>query len=243
VHILHFWAGRGLLLGWLGVQASNQGEQMVAVVAGAQSKIDPSTLNTISQVVGWTLISVGLLYLAMSFMCLQRLTGGKSMEELDSGFSNLNGQDAESAAEEGRARTNATQSSTNLGAPLNSGSMDEEDIRLLQNTATALGMTVREVRNRFSGAAGAREAQRCFEERKSQLRKPSETPPAPGNSKKNLNEENQQRDRGATANQATAPPVSGRYEAPAFDDDGGRQRNQNDDDLEAQYYAAVAARQ
>jgi hypothetical protein len=259
VYILHFWTGRGILLGWLGIQSNNQGEQMVAVVAGAQSAINPSTLKTISEVVGWSLISIGLLYVLMSFLCLQRLTGGKTMEELDSGFAGNRGGDAGSA-EEGRSGQYA---SSNLSAPLNSNSssapgLDEDDIRLVQNTATALGMTVRELRNRFSGGNGAREAQKYFDDRKAQLAqaKVSTGPPPPGASETSDVKKEKDSRGGAAADSkssgnltrqqsvATAPPLSTRFDESAFhDDDHKGRRAQDDDDLEAMYYASQGSAQ
>lgn len=262
VYILHFWTGRGILLGWLGIQSNNQGQQMVAVVAGAQSAINPNTLNTISEVVGWSLISIGLLYVLMSFMCLQRLTGGKTMEELDSGFVGNRGDDAGSA-EEGRS---GQYSSSNLAAPLNSNSsatssgMDEEDVKLIQNTATALGMTVRELRNRFSGGNGSREAQKYFDDRKAQMAqaKASPAPPPPGaNNNNNDLKKDQSRSGGAAADSkssanltrqqsvATAPPISTHFEEGAFHNDESpkSRRQQEDDDLEAMYYASQGSAQ
>lgn len=234
VHVLHFWAGRGVLLGWLGIQSNNQGEQMVAVVAGAQSTINPNTLRTLNEVVGWSLISIGVLYILMSVMCLQKLTGGKTMEELDAGFVGVAGDGSQAAAEDGRA---GQYSSSNLAAPLNS-TLDDEDIKLIQNTATALGMTVRELRNRFSGSSGSREAQKFFDDRKAQLQAAKAQPPPPGGNPNEKPRERGESNANLTKQQsATAPPASGRFEQGAFDDDPKSRRLQEDEDLEAMYYA------
>lgn len=251
LYVFHFWVGRGLFLGWLGIQAINQGEQIVTVVAGEQATINPGDIQTMTQAIGYTMISSGLLYIVMSTFCLQKLVGVGSMEEVDSGFSNM-----------GPASGSGKDTSSNsLSVPLNdtasggkvASSLDEDDLKLLQNAASALGMTVRELRNKFSGANGSREADRYFQDKEARLAAALDQAKAAkqqaaaaiprGKSMKN--------DDGAPlakqSSGAVAAPLERQqsYAAPADtrsvfiddDDDTARRKRNDDDDLEAQYYS------
>lgn len=259
-YLFHFWAGRGLALGWLGIQAINSVEQLQAVMTTTQSTIDPHDVEIMGNVVGWTLISCGFLYVMMGMMCLQKFTGVASIEDLESGL--LGGTGNGDSQPPPPAPGRETQ-------PLNASSVsgDDEDAQLLINAAEALGlMNVRELRAKFGGRDGRRTAighyqlaQKQVEEMtalKGELRKlqqqQQKDAKAGNNNSKDVKPQQQQQQSNAAASasgsyapptstpqSATAPPPSNANRVILEEDDDPRSRRmREDEELESQYYAS-----
>lgn len=244
-YLFHFWTGRGLSLGWLGIQAINSVEQLQTVMSTTQSTIDPNAVNIVGNVVGWTLISCGFLYVVMSFLCLQSMTGAKSLEDLESGLLGGTSEPHSPPPAPGRDKER----------PLTADTVhtDDEDAQLLINAAEALGfMNVRELRSKFGGRDGRRGAIAHYQNLQKQaeeitvLRGEVKKLQTAGDRKSFAHvakgDKNQQQQQSVSSPtvpaSATAPPPSttNRGRDDDDDDDPRSRRMRDDEDLESQYY-------
>lgn len=241
LYLFHYWAGRGLGLTWMGVQCMNSGNQAANAITATDPSISASTLRTIGQVVGWTLISVGLVYVMMALLCLRSMLGVDEGADLDvSLLGNTN--DADSDASPPKASSSSSSSKYDAAER-------QEQAELLANIALAMGSSEKDLRRKFVGKNGARDAQEHYNNVQSKLQQLEKL-------KAEVAGRVQQQGREAaksvtkyeapilvlatstsTGASATAPPPS--QEASAPPPSTGRLA-EDDDELERAYYAQQA---
>ena len=158
LYLFHYWVGRGLGLVWMGVECINSGNQAANAITDTTPSISPETLRVIGAVVGWVLISVGLIYVMMSVLCLRSMLGVDEGADLD--VSLLGNDSGARDLESGKS-----------GGSSSSYSTDErrDDLELIANMALALGMSEKDIRRKFAGKNGAREAQAYYGEAKKRI--------------------------------------------------------------------------
>lgn len=238
VYLLHYWAGRGGCLIWMGVQTVYSVKQLVAAVK-ENADVDTRSMNIIGQVVGWTLISVGFLYVLMSLLCLRKITGVDKNDELE--VSLLGGTASRSS--------NKTQITVVSGGGGGGGAAavpvaNAADVVLIANMALALGMTTDEAKRFLGGKDGHKAAEKLLKDRANAAKSQAlaQAQPYAANA--------------VVVGTAVATAAATAVPAPAFttstysqpptsgggingdDDEPRRKRVDDDDDLEAAYYGA-----
>jgi hypothetical protein len=211
MNLLHFWGGRGLALGWVGIEAINSVSQLGAAVAGT---VNVNVAETIGEVVGWTLIGIGITYLLMSVLCLKSLVGVDSVEDLDVHF----------------IPVASASSPVDSAVGLNSASSDADANEIISNAATALGLTDREIRIKFSGKHGKQAAEKMFNDAR-ELQRQSYLPP-------NKEEPKMKENKPSAAPKGSASPQSTPIGTGAQQSaDTRRSKLDDDDELEKAYYS------
>jgi hypothetical protein len=144
VYILHFWAGRGFWLLWLGIQLVSSARTLASAVKAESDGDDggAGAMKVMGQVVGWIMIVVGITFMLMSLMCIRNCTP-------------------------------ETDKDRELEAALNGDSSggSSKDAILAANLAIALGMSPEEARKKFKGSKGAKEANKFAQGNVAQLAK------------------------------------------------------------------------
>ena len=227
VMVLHYWAGRGFAMMWMGIQTINGAKQLGATFK-ANGINGGGTIETVGVVAGWILISVGLLYVIMSVLCLRKCLGE---EENELGVGLMSGD---------RTEHHTTKNTT----VVNVTSDNAADALLVANMAIAMGMSADDCRKRFSGKDGKKAAEKYMKERATQAASHGATaardyaasqPAVQAASKAAAELPTYNRDSGVSYSQ---PPTT--TNASLNDDDDGprrRTKQEEDEELERLYYA------
>jgi hypothetical protein len=223
LYLFHYWLGRGFGLLWMGVQCINSGNQAANAITDTAPSISPDTLKVIGQVVGWTLISVGLIYVMMSLLCLRSMLGVDEGADLDVRLLGEGSTDEPPAA--------SLSSSTSYDA-----AERRDEAELLANAALAMGMSEKELRRKFLGKNGAREAQAHFASVKSKMEQ-LEKLAASSQAVVSQASKGKYESAAVVVASATAPPPSSKEVAASAPPPSDRRFTEDDDDdLERAYY-------
>jgi hypothetical protein len=219
----HYWAGRGLGMVWIGVLTINSAKQLAASFANTAG-LDgyKNAVEIIGQVAGWVLISIGVLYVIMSLLCLRKIVGDAD-DDLEDGL--LKGDKAAAVASVRNA----------------------EDALVIANMAIALGMPVDDCRSMFAGKAGTKSAEKLVKQRAEQLAKAAgaaavdraayRLEPVTSSVTTAANNVNAAATTvNSTVRAATGPSSTGR--SLNDDDDNPRRKGMDDEELERAYYAS-----
>lgn len=132
-HFLHFYLGRGCYLLWLGTELLAS-SSLMATSVGVQHARD---MQQFAAVIGWILLSVGVIYIVFGFCCFQKSDDADADHASDPIVRN-----SEQSPVIGIANT-----------------------ILLANMALALGMTTAETEKKFGGESGSSEAEKYAKKR------------------------------------------------------------------------------
>ena len=222
VPVLKFWIVRGFALCWLGVQTIHSAEQLASAISTTVSEGEADTFTTVSQVCGWTLIGVAILYVFMTLTCMHKIFGLDSLNDVNATLIVV------------RSGVSREDDYTNMSTSKSSSS-SKEDAEIISNLCIALNITSREARSRFGGSGGAEEARKMRRDQQSKASAATFDDADNYNSKPNK-----------TGSDAYDPPqvvsTGGSAYTPAAGDDDDEdpkaRRRREQDELDAQYYAS-----
>jgi hypothetical protein len=209
---LHYWFCRGFCYGWQGIQTEASTGELGSAV-DAETQAGRNAMVTYAEVVGYILISVGLLYMIMSVACLRRIANLPSDQLLEERIAAM--QSGGNVVKQKTVYHVSNSAPTTVQSEAGSRQDVEYLERLTANLATALGMPVATARSRFGGDSGAGEAAKFAKDRGSQ----------------------------STVNISYVPPSTASTEVAALtvpmldrDEDLPRRRRLDDSELEKMYY-------
>lgn len=164
VMILWYWAGRGFAQAWLGIQLVASAGSVGSVVSQDVGG-NGAALTTFAEVSGYILLSIGLLLIIMSAMCLRGIVELKADKELEAALLETGS----------RVVVSHHQTVSSAGdAAADKLKKEVDDLQgLVQNLSTAMGISYVVATSKFGGKAGAQAAenfQRDMKQKEQQLK-------------------------------------------------------------------------
>jgi len=150
--LMKYWAVRGFLIGWQGIQTISTAE----VVGASVTDVNKDDFQIFADVIGWTLIVIGGLYILMATLCLKKLCGLKNPDEIHIRIISDERMDTFGSTIGVKGGGGGSSSTANVSP---------DALLVISNMAIALDVTSSRAWDTFKGTAGTEEARRIRHER------------------------------------------------------------------------------